>query len=301
MGRKFPSFSAVTAFEAAARHRSFKKAADELCLTPSAVSHRIRALEEYLDTALFERTGTGVELTLTGRSYAGKLTTLLDGMEGATREAEKRGEVPFRILMTPGFAARWLVPRLTCLPFWRDVRIRVSVGAPSTDFATNDADFVIQWSDTPTPGVRTERLMESARYPIASPAFVDRERLKAPEDLRRVTLIYDETDDAWDDWFAGVGMIPPLRDGPVYPNCELATTAVEQGQGVSLAYDAMIRGTLESGRVIRLFEETTSPIVIYSVAYPEAKANDPRVVDFRNWLFAEVDACFRVVSPAAAE
>lgn len=298
MGRKFPPFASVTAFEAAARHQSFKLAADELCVTPSAISHRIRTLEEYLDTALFERTGTGVRLTLTGQTYSGKLSGLLDGIDGATREAKETGDQPFRVLMTPGFAARWLVPRLPNLPFWRDVRLRVSSGAPSTDFATNDADFVIQWSDTQTPGVRTERLMTSLRYPIASPELVARERLSQPRDLHRVQLIYDETDDAWDEWFSAAGVPPPKRSGPIHPNCELATTAVEQGQGVSLAYDAMIRGTLASGRVIRLFDTVTSPMVIYSAAYPEARGNEPRIADFRDWLFGEVSAAF---GRAAAE
>ena len=109
MGRKFPPFAAVRAFEAAARHLSFKAAAEELCLTPSAVSHQIKALEAFLDTALFERTGGRISLTLTGRGYAGKMTGLLDAFEDSTRSVKEAGARPFRVLCTPGFAARWLV------------------------------------------------------------------------------------------------------------------------------------------------------------------------------------------------
>ncbi|MGI3184471.1 LysR substrate-binding domain-containing protein [Nioella aestuarii] len=289
MGRQLPPFAALRAFEAAARHKSFKEAAEELCLSPSAISHQIRALEDYLDTALFERVSNRLELTLTGRGYAGKLTGLLNGLEDSTRATQKAGQRPLRVLCTPGLAARWLVPRLDRLEFGDRVRLRVSTGAPSTDFATNDSDVVIQWSTDPTPGVVTEPLMQSNRYPVISPELRDAEGVKRPEDLLRLRLMYDETDDAWGDWFAAAGLPDPaLPQGPVFPNCELATTAAERGQGVSLAYDSVVRGTLESGRLVRLFETVTMPMVIYSVAYREDRVGDPMIRAFRDWLFDEV-------------
>jgi LysR family transcriptional regulator, glycine cleavage system transcriptional activator len=290
MGRKLPPFSAVRAFEAAARHLSFKQAADELCLTPSAVSHQIKALERFLDTRLFERSGNRLALTLTGDAYAGKLTWLLDSFLAET-EAVRGNPRLLRVLSTPGFAARWLVPRLSRLEFARDIRLRVSNGAPSLDFATNDADVVIQWADRPTPGLLVEPLMVSARYPVISPALKARENVKRPEDLLRLTLFYDETDDAWAKWFGAVGLegaeLPP---GPTTPNCELSTTMVEQGQGVSLAYDAVVRGTLASGRLERLFEAVTLPMAIYSVTCQVARAEEPRIAAFRRWLRAEAEA-----------
>ena len=289
MGRRLPSFSAVRAYEAAARHLSFKQAADELCLTPSAVSHQIKALEGFLDTRLFERSGNRLALTLTGEAYAGKLTHLLDSFHVET-EAIRGAPRLLRVLSTPGFAARWLAPRLSRLEFATDIRLRVSNGAPSLDFATNDADVVIQWADRPMPGLLIEPLMVSARYPVISPALKARENLKRPEDLLRLTLFYDETDDAWAEWFVAAGLdgtrLPP---GPTNPNCELSMTMVEQGQGVSLAYDAVARGTLASGRLERLFEAVTLPMVIYSVACQEARAEEPRIAAFRRWLRAEAE------------
>lgn len=290
MGRTLPPFAAVKAFEAAARHKSFKAAAEELCLSPSAISHQIRALEEYLDTALFERQGNRLELTLTGRGYAGKLTGLLDAFDDSTRAIKETGNRPFRVLCTPGLAARWLVPRLDRLSFGDRVKLRVSVGAPSTDFASNDSDLVIQWSDDPVDGVTTEPLLSSNRYPVISPTLKQSEGVKTPADLLRLRLMHDETADAWSEWFEAAGIEPPeMPRGPVFPNCELATTAAEQGQGVSLAYDAMVRGTLASGRLERLFTAVTIPIVIYSVAYPSARRTDPMITEFRDWLFAEVE------------
>ncbi|GGL91464.1 transcriptional regulator GcvA [Pseudooceanicola nanhaiensis] len=290
MGRKLPPFAAVRAFEASARHMSVKAAADELCLTPSAVSHQIKALEGFLDTQLFERSGNRIALTLTGEAYAGKLTHLLDAFLEET-DAVRGAPRTLRVLSTPGFAARWLVPRLPRLDFARDIRLRVSNGAPSLDFATNDADVVIQWSDRPTPGLRVEPLMASARYPVISPALREREDVRHPEDLLRLTLFYDETDDAWSEWFAEAGLagaeFPP---GPTYPNCELSTTMVEQHQGVSLAYDAVVRGTIESGRLQRLFDVTTLPMSIYAIACPEARADEEKIAAFRQWLRTEAEA-----------
>lgn len=290
MGRKLPPFAAVRAFEATARHMSVKAAAQELCLTPSAVSHQIRALETFLDTRLFARSGNRIALTLTGEAYAGKLTHLLDSFRDET-EAVRGGARQLRVLSTPGFAARWLVPRLSRLDFARDLRLRVSNGAPSLDFATNDADVVIQWSDAPTPGLLTEPLMVSARYPVVAPSLRAREGLTRPEDLLRLTLFYDETDDAWPEWFAASGLpgaaLPP---GPTFPNCELSANMVEQGHGVALAYDAVVRGTIAAGRVERLFDTVTLPMTIYAVTCQESRADEPRIADFRRWLRAEAEA-----------
>ncbi|EAQ04547.1 Transcriptional regulator, LysR family protein [Pseudooceanicola batsensis HTCC2597] len=290
MGRKLPPFAAVRAFEAAARRMSFKDAAAELCLSPSAVSHQVRALEDYLDTRLFERRGNALALTLTGQGYAGRLTGLLDGIEAASQAARAEVRPPvLRVLCTPGFAARWMVPRMARFAHADALRLRVSVGAPSTDFASNDADVVIHWADAPVPGVLVEPLMESGRYPVVSPALKEELRLARPEDLYRATLMHDETMDMWADWFALAGVPPPqFPRGPEFPNCELATTAAEQGGGVVLAYDMMVRDTLASGRLVRLFDQVTLPFVIYSFACAEARAGEPMIRAFRHWLRDEM-------------
>ena len=301
MGRQLPSFAAVKAFEAAARHKSFKKAAEELCLSPSAISHQIRALEEYLDTALFERDGNRLDLTLTGTGYAGKLTGLLDFLDDSTRAARQAEQKPLRVLCTPGFAARWLVPRLPRLPFGDRVHLRVSTGAPSLDFATNDSDVVIQWADDQVPGVRSDPLVQSSRYPVIAPALKEAEGIERPKDLLGMVLMYDETDDAWEQWFAAAGLTPgTLPPGPVFPNCELATTAAEQGGGVSLAYDAMVRDTVASGRLVRLFDTITMPSVIYSIAYAEDRGGDAMIQQFRDWIFDEVERSQSVVRQGSA-
>lgn len=302
MARRLPPFAAVRAFEAAARVESFKAAAEELCLSPSAVSHQVKALEDFLDTRLFERSPTGVRLTNTGRTYAGKLTYLLDAFQHSTDEIA--GGTPprrLRVLTTPGFAARFMVPRLSRLAFGRDVRLRVSEGAPSMDFVRNDADVVVHWGGEPVGGVVIEPLMRSSRYPVASPDYVKAHRIDAPADLVRATLMHDEVMDAWAEWFSAAGVSAPrMPRGPVFPHCELSTTAAEQGQGVALAYDAMVRDTLRTGRLVRLFEQVTMPILIYSVAYRETRGDEPMIRGFADWLHRESIAHGTAVDAACA-
>jgi LysR family transcriptional regulator, glycine cleavage system transcriptional activator len=301
MRRTLPPFAAVRAFEAAARHLSFKAAADELCLSPSAVSHQIRSLEKFLDTRLFEREAGRIRLTLTGEAYAGKLTVLLDGIDQTTRDARTSSGDTLRVLSTPGFAARWLVPRMNRFAHAGALRLRVSVGAPCTDFRNNDADVVIQWSDACEDGLSVEPLMQSGRYPVISPALRREKGIERPEDLAGITLMHDETMDRWAEWFAIAGVQPPaFPRGPTFPNCELATTAAEQGLGVSLAYDLMVRDTIAAGRLERLFDEITMPFVIYSVTVPEARRDEPLIAAFRGWLFSEVHADGRPFLTAAA-
>ncbi|MDU8943222.1 LysR substrate-binding domain-containing protein [Ovoidimarina sediminis] len=302
MGRKLPPFAAVRAFEAAARLGSFSKAADELCLSPSAISHQVRALEAFLDTRLFERDGNRTVLTLTGRAYAGRLTGLLDAFDESTQDVRRSASETLRVLCTPGFAARWLVPRLDRFAYPETVRLRVSVGAPSTDFQSNDADVVIHWADSPVPGCEMLPLMQSGRYPVAAPALLDRHPISDPRDLHHLTLMHDETMDKWGEWFAAAGCPAPVFPrGPEFPNCELATTAAEQGLGVALAYDMMVRDTVATGRLVRLFDTVTMPFVIYSMVYQSARARDPLVTAFRDWVFAEVHPDGRPQSARAAE
>lgn len=289
-GRHLPPFTAIRAFEAAARLLSFRDAAEETHVTPSAISHRIRALEEHLGTALFIREANRIRLTPKGEAYLADLTPLLDQLESCTERVSRRAaDRPLKVLSTPAFAARWLIPRLERFTAGGDIEIDVSNGAPSTDFATNGADVVVHWGEAPVPGVRVEPFMTSCRYPVASPTLRASAGLKRPEDLLRVTLLRDEVLDAWDDWFrlAGVGA-PDLPHGPRFAHCDLTLTAAEQGQGVALGYSAMVDGALRAGSLVRLFEVETAPITIYSLAYPESRARSSRIRAFRDWILAEV-------------
>ena len=223
---------------------------------------------------------------------AGRLTQLLDHLDDSTHQARAEAVAPtLRVLSTPGFAARWLVPRLSGFEQAQAIRLQIAEGAPSTDFANNDADVVIKWRDEAEDGVDVFPFLNSARYPVASPALLERERITHPHDLLKQTLFRDEVDDQWPEWFRAAGIDAVLPDGdPIYPNCEYASTAAEAGLGISLAYDAVVATSVADGRLVRLFDKTTIPFTIYAIATQSERRNDPLIAGFKDWLISEAGA-----------
>ena len=292
MKRQIPSLPAIRALEAAAQRLSFREAATDINVTPSAISHQVKTLEEFLGVSLFLRKPGGLALTAAGRSYLADITPLLDGLDASTRRVSRsKTAEPLKLLATPGFAARWLVPRLHRFAGHERIEIAVSQGAPCTDFARNAADVVIHWGAEPVPGAVVEPMMESGRYPVASAELIAREGIHQPQDLFHVTLLRDEVLDAWDAWFRLAGLAPArLPGGPRFAHCELSLTAAERSQGVALAYAAMARATVAEGRLLRLFDIETTPITIYSFAYPESRRRCPEILALRRWIFEEVAA-----------
>ena len=216
---------------------------------------------------------------------------LIDSLDETTRSIGQAGPKPFSVLCTPGFAARWLVPRLDRLAFGDRVRISVSSGAPSTDFVSNGADLAIQWAGEPIQDVVTEPLMETARYPVISPALAKKVRLSVLEDLRRATLLHDETMDGWEEWFDAAEVDPPdFPCGPIFSNCELVAIAAERGQGVALAHEAVVREAVQAGSLLPLFDTVPIPVVTYSVAYLKSKEKDPMLREFLDWIHGEAHA-----------
>ncbi|MEQ8897223.1 MAG: LysR family transcriptional regulator [Roseovarius sp.] len=286
--RPLPPFSAIRAFEAAARHLSFKAAAEELCVTPSAISHQVRTLEDHLGQQVFVRAANRLALTRAGAAYASALSTILGELFAATDAATAGSNAgPFRVQATAAFNARWLVPRLDRCPLREALSVTTAAGAPDTDFAGNDADLIVHWRDSPIPGCHVLPMLKSVRYPVASPEVA--ERIGTPQDLLNEPLLRDQVLDCWADWFRAAGVVVPDGGpgGTFNANCDINLTASERGKGVSLAWDAIARATLEEGRLVRLFDIETAPSVIYSVAYPEGRADDPRIKAMRDWLLHE--------------
>jgi LysR family glycine cleavage system transcriptional activator len=291
MHRRLPPFRAIHAFEAAARHLSFTAAADELCVTPSAVSHQVRALEEHLGVALFERHPTGVALTAAGALYREDLTVLLDGLDACTlRVRDTDPDGPLAIRTTPGFATRWLIPRLARFKAAHPgIDVSVSTGLPPTDFSRGDLDVFVHWGDEPVPGVEVEPFLTAAKIAVASPGLVARDgAVRQPADVLRHTLIRDEIGDAWPEWFARAhipGPVPP--GGPRFAHCDLVLNAAEGGLGIALVYDALAAASLAAGTLVPLFEIRTDPVLIYSLAWHRSRSDNPRIRAFRRWIRAE--------------
>lgn len=291
MHRSLPPFPAVRAFEASARHCSFKQAAEELCLTQSAISHQVKTLEDYLGVQLFFRETRGVVLTSEGVDYLHELTGVLDRMAAAT--AQVRGSDaggPLSIRATPGFASRWLVPRLAAFheacPM---IELLISGSVRPVDFAKEDVDIEIRWGCKPSPGLRVDPLLAASRFPVASPALLKNgPALRRPDDLKHYTLLHDKTGNDWVRWLelAGAGFEAAIK-GPRFEHCDLLLSAAVEGLGVALAFDVLVEADLANNRLVRPFDLTLPPAIIYSVATPEAWSSRPRIVAFRNWLLTE--------------
>ena len=292
MKRKLPPFPALRAFEAAARLGAVKDAAEELCVTPSAISHQVRVLEGFLGRSLFRRDGRGQVLTADGRAYLREVGPLLDRLDASTRQIT--GEIcagPLHVKMTESFAKRWLIPRLPRLVARHPaLELRIETGMPWAEFKGGAPDVVIMWGDEPLPGVVVDPFMSSGRTPVCSPEFLARNPdLADPLALAQKTLLRDEYDDGWADWFRAAGA--PGRcpaGGPVFTHCELAMTAAENGVGVALGYTDMIGETLTAADLVAPFDIDVPTRTIYSLAYESARAGEARIVAFRDWLLEEI-------------
>jgi LysR family glycine cleavage system transcriptional activator len=290
MKRNLPPFASLRAFEAAARHESFKTAAEELLLTQSAVSHQIKTLEGYLGMALFERAGGRVSLTPKGEAYFHDICGALDRISNSTfRACGEAVDGPLFIGATAAFTSRWLMPRLA--NFRRacpGIELEIVANDAPLRFPNDGTDILIQYGSEPAPGFETEPFLATTRFPVCSAALIEREgRPESPLDLAGKTLLRDEFGDSWREWFVAAGCEPKAIQGPRMAHCELSLRAAKEGQGVALGYGALIEKELESGELVRLFEVETPRKVIYSLMYPTAQANRPRVSAFRNWIFEQ--------------
>jgi len=292
MRGRLPQLSAIQGFEAAARHASFKRAADELNLTQSAVSHQVKALEDFLGVALFERSGNRLALTREGRDYLVEVTAGLERLVAGTERICCAGSpAVLSVRGTPAFIARWLTPRLDR---FREVapgiELRLGTGLPPTDFSSRDVDVVVHWGEAPMPGVRIDPFLSSIRFPVCSPDLLRRAGpFRRPADLARVTLLHDMVGDAWQGWLERLGAASfAYERGPTFEHCELTLGAAERGQGVALAYGALIERELAHGTLVRLFEAATEPVLIYSLACLAGRAEVPKIAAFRAWIMTEV-------------
>jgi LysR family glycine cleavage system transcriptional activator len=291
MNWNLPSFPGVRAFEAAARHVGFKQGSDELHVTPSAISHQVRGLEEFLGAALFHQNGRGVELTPCGIDYFRDISAILDALDASTERmagVDTAGQLSVR--GTPAFASRWLLPRMARFNnAYPEIELQVATTPDPMHFPNDGVDVRIQYGQEPEPGLRVAPFMTTTRFPVCSPRMLENgSAIRKPEDLAQVTLLRDLVGDNWPAWFewAGRKMPVPIK-GPQFANSEVTIRATEEGQGAALGYSALIAEEIADKNLVKLFELETPPKVIYSLSCPEAWTNRPRITAFRNWVFGE--------------
>lgn len=295
MSRRLPPLNALRAFEAAGRHLSFTKAADELAVTQAAISHQVKGLEETLGVQLFRRFNRRLMLTDAGQRYLPALTEAFERIDGATQRLyADEAEGALKISVANSFAAKWLLPRLPkFLARHPDIDVQVSASDRLTDFGRDDIDMGIRYGLGTYPGLRVDLLMDDKVFPVCSPALLEGARpLRGPADLRHHTLLHDDVRGSefpdWRKWLkaAGVSDVNPDR-GPGYSHSSLVIQAAVEGQGVALARGSLVTLDLEAGRLVQPFgPELPSNFSCYVVA-PKATADRPKIKAFRDWLFEE--------------
>ena len=299
MARRLPPLNALRAFEAAGRHLSFTKAAEELHVTPAAISHQVKALEDTLGVKLFRRLTRGLLLTDAGQSCLPGLGEGFDRMAAALEGLgglEDGGVLTVSVLQS--LAAKWLVPRLDRFhDAYPDIDLRVSSTIRLVDFARDDVDLAIRYGLGRWTGLQADLLRTEELFPVCSPALLEGPHpLKEPDDLRHHTLLHDESWKVvfigefpeWGTWLeaAGVRDIDPTHGPGLSPSVMVIQAAID-GQGVALGRSVLVEADLAEGRLVKPFELTIPLDYAYYVVCPENTAERPKVAAFRQWVMEE--------------
>ncbi|MCA3239382.1 MAG: LysR substrate-binding domain-containing protein [Curvibacter sp.] len=296
MRRKIPSLQALACFDAAARHESYTRAAQELALSQSAVSRQIAALEGFLGLALFRRTRHGVALTPEGADYARQIAPRLQALERDTLDAMSRqGTAGIITLATvPTFATRWLLPRLPALSrehpelvIHLETRTRPFLFADTGFDAaiySGTADQVANWA-----GTQATRLIEEIIVPVCAPALLRGRRQLQPRELARLPLLQQSTrPEAWRQWFEATGVeAPAALSGPRYELYSMTAAAAAQGLGLALVPRLLIEPELARGELVQACGRALPSGRSYWLVLPDRSTPRPALDALVGWLQRE--------------
>ena len=294
-----PPLSALRAFEAAARLQSFSKAADELNVTPAAISHQIHALEEDLGVSLFNRRNRAVELTASARVLLPGLSEAFAGIQASVRRLRSHNDTgTVNVTASPTFAGKWLVQRLHRFQErYPDVDVRISATDTIVDLSRGDFDIAIRYGTGRYPGLIVELLLKNEVFPACSPLLLrNGPPLDTPADLLNHALIHDQQVDrdplapTWSMWLKAAGVSDAAAmHGLSFNNNVLALEAALAGHGVTLAYSTTAAADIAAGRLVRLFSLSLPDTFAYYVVTAPGALERPKVKAFRDWLRDEAD------------
>ena len=296
MRRKIPSPGALVAFESAARHESFTKAAQDLSLTQSAICRQIAGLEDFLGVNLFRRTKRGVKLTEAGITYSRQVAIRLDAVEHDTLAimAQQGQGATLELAVVPTFATKWLLPRLA--QFVREhagITVNLATRTRPFLFAETKFDAAIYFGDAGWPGTEAHYLMRENPVPVCSPRLIaslhaGRAGL-TPEHIAQLPLLQQSTRPySWRHWFESLGLrVANDMSGPRYELFSMLGQAAMHDMGVALIPPMMIEEELASGRLVIAHDHAYLSEKAYYLIFPESKAEAPGLREFRDWLKGE--------------
>ncbi len=295
--RRLPPLNALRAFEAAARHMSFKKAADELNVTPAAVSHQVKALEGYLGCQLFRRLNNALALTAAGARYLPLLTEGFDKLaEAGTKLAGGEGPRVLTLRALPSLASKWLGPRLAQFSGGHPgIDLRIEATEKHTDFRRDGIDVAFCFGRGDDPSAAVTPLFTDRVFPVCSPALMAGSRaLRTPADLGRHTLLHIDwaamhgASPDWGAWLAAAGVSDlDTGRGPRFSLSSLAIQAAIDGQGVALGQYLFAADDLDAGRLVRPFDLSLPLASPYCIVTALAAGDDPAIAAFLAWALDE--------------
>ena len=299
MTRRVYPLNSLRAFEASARHLSFVKAAEELYVTPAAISHQVKKLEEYLGVQLFRRLPRGLLLAETGQVLLSELREVflrLDKAMERVLESDSRGALT--ISVAPMFAVKWLVPRLQRFDALHpDTDVRMSSGLAVCDFQRDAFDAAVRLGHGQYPGLAAVKLFDESLTPMCSPRLLEGPHtLHSPDDLRHHVLLHDDSmafdpeAPNWDTWLEAVGARRVVASrGIHFSQPDHALQAAIDGAGVVLGWRYLAADDIAAGRLVVPFSLLLPLGSAFYLVYPEAYADRRKVMIFQNWLLEETD------------
>ena len=291
MLRRLPPLNALKAFEAAARHESFTRAAEELSVTQGAISHQVKALEAQLGLKLFNREHQRLVITHAGREYLSVLRDALDRIAAGTENLiQRQSSGVLTVSTSPDFAAKWLVNRLgRFAEMHPGIDLRVSAAMHHVDFAREEVDLAVRHGDGNWPGLDVVRLSSERLFVVCSPKLLRRRgRLTEPRDVLKHRLLHLDDRKEWSKWLDAAGISDATAShGPVMNRASMLIDAAIDGQGVALARTTLAAWDLVNGRLVRPFAVSLPIAKTYWIVCPRPMATLPKIKVFREWLLAE--------------
>lgn len=287
---RLPSLNALRCFEAAARSGSFSRAAEELNVTQSAVSHQVRQLEDWFGLTLFDRQGRQTIPTQKGQELARSLAEAFDIMSAACRRLQQSDGGPaLTIAALPSFATIWLIPRLS--QFFRahpEVSVKVVYAFADQKINFDEIDIAVLWGPGEWEGCRSTRLLPGATAPICNPIFLEKEGpFTVPQAILGKPLLHDDNRLDWQNWMrhAGLKHAGPAP-GPIFQDFNLLRAATLAGQGIALCPLSLIADDLSSGRLVQLFDIEIKQDYSYSIIEPASGTGrrSDALETFKKWL-----------------
>jgi len=297
MYRRLPPLKSLRYFDAAAKTLSFTRAADELFVTQAAVSHQVKALEEFLGVSLFIRKNRRLHLSEEGQAYWPAVRKIFEQLADATAQLKSSGATgPLTVTVTPSFAVTWLVPRLNQFnERYPEIDVRMKADDQLADFVRDDVDMQIYYGNQKdySEDLFTQCLLEEKLSPVCSPDLLQGRRrpLETPDDLRYHNLLHDESTDEWKSWLklAGVKGVN-LDTGTIFSHSNLVLQAARYGQGIAIGHSVLAQSDIELGRLVKLFDIELTAQSSYDIVCPESWADKPKIKAFREWLVETVES-----------